>query len=370
MYINSFFHHPLKSIFIMKRFSSLVAIASVVFSLFFSMAYASVWRVNNNAGASAAFTNFNTAVASASVLPGDTVYLEPSATAYTPPAPMNKRLVVIGPGYFLDPANASNPGNAGLQVSTFSARFQASFAFDTLATGSRFLGLEFSALWLDPRADNISFERCYFSSTITYNVAAANAGQQAVGIRFNKCFSNATFSYPVAFNFVDLEVTNCIWTSTFNPTSANVISALIRNNHFAGAISIQNTYFANNTSQGIGPGSFTASNSILRNNISQFANVFPAGNGNQSAPGNDITRIIVNTGTADGRYRLSATSIALGAGETVGGVTPDCGPFGTADPYRLSGIPPIPAIYGLTSPATVPAAATTMNITLSTRSNN
>jgi hypothetical protein len=74
--------------------------------------------------------------------------------------------------------------------------------------------------------------------------------------------------------------------------------------------------------------------------------------------------------SADAQYQLGATSPALAAGEPINGVTPDAGAFGTADPYRLSGIPPIPAIYSLTVPASVPATATSMTITFSTRSNN
>lgn len=197
----------------------------------------------------------------------------------------------------------------------------------------------------------------------------ATAGQQAVGIRFNKCYIVSGFSFST-FTFADLEITNCIFNTSLNTSSANVLSALIRNNLFTSSVVIQNAYFANNIILSVGSGGLTATNCVVRNNISQFAGVFPVGNGNQSAPSNDVTRIILNTGTTDGRFRLSPTSIAIGAGETVGGVTPDVGPFGTADPYRLSGIPPIPTIYALTAPATVPAASTSMSITLSTRSNN
>jgi hypothetical protein len=338
------------------------------FTIFQSQSFATVWRVNNNPGASAAFTNFNTAVASSSVVSGDTLYLESSATAYTPVL-LNKRLVVIGPGYFLDPANFSNPGNAGLQVSTHSARFTNSFSYDSLATGSKFMGVEFGALWLDPRADNITFERCFIGS-ISWSVAAANANQRAVGLRFNKCFLAGGISINTTFSLEAFELTNCIVNTSFSPGADLILSGLIRNNIFTNSVSVRNVYFSNNIITGVGASGFSGINSIVRNNISQFSGVFPVGNGNQVAPGNDITRIIVNTGSADGRFRLSANSIAIGAGETVEGVTPDVGPFGTADPYRLSGIPAIPTIYALTTPASVPAAATTMNITLSTRSNN
>ncbi|MEQ1554417.1 MAG: hypothetical protein ABL929_09580, partial [Ferruginibacter sp.] len=74
--------------------------------------------------------------------------------------------------------------------------------------------------------------------------------------------------------------------------------------------------------------------------------------------------------STDGQWRLKAGSPAIAAGETVLGITPDCGAYGTADPYVLSGIPPIPTIYLLTVPAAIASNATTMPITISTKSNN
>lgn len=329
---------------------------------------ATVWRVNNNSGASANFATFDAAISSASVLNGDTIYLEGSATSYTNSVTINKRLTVIGTGYFLSSANdpfTGLPGNTGLQANTNNSRFSNAIRWDSLAHGSRFTGIEFGDIWADPRADSIVFERCRFSS-LSWNLQAT-AGQRVVGMRINKCYFNST-SIPTNFNYEGLEITNCIITGTFSLPAANTISALVRNNFFSGGITIHNTYFANNISINIGVGSFNATSSIIRNNISQFANVFPAGNGNQ---GNfTIAALILNTGTSDGRYRLAVGSPAIAAGETVGGITPDCGPFGTADPYRLSGIPPIPTVYSLTVPGSVPAASTSMNITLSTRSNN
>ena len=73
-----------------------------VFTLCISCAYAKIWRVNNNTGVVADFTTFAAAVSSASVLSGDTIHIEPSATSYGG-ATMSKRLVVIGIGYLLNP---------------------------------------------------------------------------------------------------------------------------------------------------------------------------------------------------------------------------------------------------------------------------
>jgi hypothetical protein len=59
---------------------------------------AKVWRVNNNAGVNADFTDFPAAVTGASA--GDTIYLESSATAYSGTT-LAKRVIVIGTGYYL-----------------------------------------------------------------------------------------------------------------------------------------------------------------------------------------------------------------------------------------------------------------------------
>ena len=94
---------------------------------------------------------------------------------------------------------------------------------------------------------------------------------------------------------------------------------------------------------------------------------FPAGNGNQQ---NKAWATIFNlTGSYDGKYSLKSGSPAIGAG-TLGAGTTDAGIFGGATPYRLSGIPPVPTIYALTSPQGTTPAGNIVQINLSTRSNN
>ena len=166
-----------------------------------------------------------------------------------------------------------------------------------------------------------------------------------------------------AYVFENLQVTNCFLTAIFNITTN--INGLIRNNIFTNHVTISNSYIANNIFLNSPTLSFT--NCTVKYNIAQV-NVLPAGNSNQ----NNISQasLFTLTGSTDGRYQLKAGSPAIGAGEPVNGVTPDAGVFGTADPYRLSGIPPIPTIYALTVPASVPSSATSMTVTVSTRSNN
>lgn len=335
---------------------------AILFCLFSNTMQARVWRVNNNSGTSADYTGFDACWQNAAFMAGDTIYLEGSATAYSNSTTINKRMVVIGAGYLLQ----GSTGNAGLQAGNLGTTFSGSLRWDSLATGSRFMGLSItSAIWFDPQADSIVFERCQFGSWSWSTTGTIH--NRIRGVKINKCMFSST-SIPSTHYYEDLEVTNCIITSSFTLQAANILSALVRNNLFLSSITISNTYFTNNISIGITVASFLANNSIVRHNISQIANVFPAGDGNKG--GFNINAIVVNTGSDDGRYRLAVGSPAIGAGETVNGITPDCGPFGTADPYRLSGIPAIPSIYGLSVPSQVPTGTTSINVTISTRANN
>lgn len=99
----------------MKKIFSLLSIPCLV--LFSFNTHDKIWRVNNTPGVSADFTSFSLAIASASVLNGDTLHFESSTTDYAG-ATLTKRLVIIGLGYLLDPANINTNGNAGLQTVT------------------------------------------------------------------------------------------------------------------------------------------------------------------------------------------------------------------------------------------------------------
>jgi hypothetical protein len=332
--------------------------------LMVNLAHARIWRVNNNAGVATDFTTFDACVGSASVLNGDTVHLEPSTLAYANNNLINKRLTFIGTGYFLSGAAA----NTGLQANTTTAFFSGALRFDSLASGSRFLGIDINTdLWLDPRADNIRFERCRFNS-ISWNVQAASTSNRAQNLVFNKCHFTGAVP-PAQFYYDNLEITNCIVAGTTTFGAGNISNALIRNNVFLGGVTLTNTYFANNILLNIGAGSFNVTFSTVRNNIAQFTGVLPTGNGNQAGFSQAALFVGLTGNSTDGQWQLLAGSPAIGAGETVSGITPDCGAFGTADPYRLSGIPPVPTIYSLTVPGTV-GVGQPLNITVSTRSNN
>jgi len=346
----------------MKQFILLTAAVCAAIA-----ANAKIWRVNNNAGVTADFTDMPACIASASVLNDDTIHVEASAVGYTNFI-LNKRLVIIGTGYFLSGAN-SNPG---LQANPNPATLDYFFV-DTLASGSQFIGLNLSnGIYTPtsnaPGADNVTITRCRMSNLyIGYSNPAA--GADYIGWIINKCYiANFTASARPVKNAA---ITNSIITGVSDLSNVGNLNNLVRNNVFRSTVNINNTYFSNN----IIAAGFNAINSTVKNNT--CINTAPAGFATfVGVNGNVAGQLDVNifqglTGNStDGQWQLKAGSQAIGTGETVNSITPDRGAFGTADPYILSGIPPVPTIYSLTVPASVPSNATTMPITISTKSNN
>lgn len=320
---------------------------SALLLCFGTTASAKVWRVNNNTGVGADFAQFWTAVASTSVLAGDTIYLEGSPIAYTN-AVLDKRLVIIGPGYLLSGTGA----NTGLQANPYDARFGVLY-IDSAASGSTLFGIS-TYIQIDSRTDDLKFIR----SSIYIDPWIISANSTANNWVINKCILGGVINYSME----NLQITNClVYYSTLTLQGAR--NTLLRNNVFATGVATTNAYVANN----IFLAGHSLTGSVIKYNLS-IQNDLPAGFNNQvNIPSSSI---FVGTGSTDGAYQLRAGSPAIGAGEPLNGITPDAGVFGTADPYRLSGIPPIPTIYSLSVPASIPATATSMTITFSTRSNN
>jgi hypothetical protein len=349
----------------------IIALLTVITALLLSQqTQAKVWRINNTAGVVADFTSGTAALASASVLNDDTLHFEGSATAYGG-FTLNKRVVIIGTGYFINGANS----NTGLQTNVNSANFSGGvIVFDTTASGSTIMGLDNFFFGIGPNigsaADNITLTRCNISGIGQYYGSTANT--KMTGWKINKCYISSISFSGVNDVIQNWEVTNNIFTSSITMSSINNLNNLIRNNIFRSSVDIFSAYFSNNI---IINTTFVATNVTVKNNIcigaapANFA-PFVGLNGN-IANQTDLATFQGLTGNSfDGQWRLKAGSAALNAGETISTITPDCGAFGTADPYVLSGIPAIPTIYLLTVPASVASNATTMPITISTKSNN
>lgn len=352
----------------MKKISTLLFVLSALFLS--SQTQAKVWRINNTPGVNANFTTVVAALASASVVNDDTLYVEGSATAYAG-FTLSKRLVIIGTGYFLSGANS----NTGLQANANSANFASGYIiYDSTASGSVIMGLDNFYMATGPNlgsaTDNITLTRCYIAGIISYYGVTANTIM--AGWKINKCYVASTLGSS-SFVIQNWEITNNIFAGSLDIPNANNVNNLVRNNVFRSTVSVYGGYFANNI---INNTTFTVLNVTIKNNLAIGA---PAGftsyvgtNGNLNNQTDAALFQGLTGNSTDGQWRLKAgTSPAIGAGLTIGAVvTPDCGAFGATDPYKLSGIPNIPTIYSLTVPASIPAGTATMNITVSTKNNN
>lgn len=336
--------------------------------------FAKIWRVNNTIGVVADFADLPACLNNASVLSGDTVHVEPSASAYSG-GTLTKSLTFIGNGFHLAAPN----GNTGLQENTNVSNISNYIILANGSAGSKFIGLYFV---YHPYVQsgysgnlNVLFEKCYFS---TYMMATYENTTYS-NLSYRKCYFDGgavfymTGGTPVVNN---LTVENCIVANymQFNPdiTSTN---NTIRNNTVGTYMSLTRCYVANNIIGYPYANSNTYNNCVVSNNVF----VMPSQTGVTSGPlnvnGNNLfgqpwADIVMTTGSTDAAYQLKPTSPAISGGVLIGAYKPDCGAFGGPDPYKLSGIPGIPTIYGLVVPSSIPVGTPSMNSTISTRNNN
>jgi hypothetical protein len=333
---------------IMKRKN--LPVITVVFSLLISVsASAKVWRVNRNAGASADFVELSDAHNSAAVQAGGTLYVEGSSTYYNATT-LTKKLVIIGPSYFLTE-------NTGLQANTSSALV---FLYiSQTASQSQVIGVE-GYIYLSADADDLLITR---SKVLIQNWGSYTAPQKISNVTISKCYTDGVQLSNFATE--NLQIINCICRGTFTVTN-NATTLLFRNNNLTYSnLNLDNAYIANCIFFNSG---LNCTNTVLKHNLAVDGlwAATPDANNNKGF----VSGVYGAASTSDGSFRLSAGSPAKNYGEPVNGETPDCGAYGTADPYRLSGIPPIPTIYSLQTPSSIPSNATSMTITISTRSNN
>ncbi|MBX2964158.1 MAG: hypothetical protein KF687_16725 [Cyclobacteriaceae bacterium] len=324
--------------------------------------FAKIWIVDSNPGsASKDFTNLQEAHDGASA--GDTLYLIGSGVSYiSSKVTINKRLIIIGPGYFLNnPETQVSLAAAFLRLATDPCNVGVEFAAGS--EGSAMMGTQHAGA-IAILTNNILFKRnlfygngtnCPTHTRITISGSSIQLVQNFIGLNTN--------GLPVRVNpgFTNVIISNnFIQAAVFDALTSTGSSGELINNIFTGTVRADNTLVQNNIF--LTGNVFTFNNCVVRNNIS-ISNNLPTGNGNTGpVPQGDI---IVGTGTIDGQFKLKDGSPAIGAGFE--GV--DMGMFGGTEPYVLSGIPPIPSIYQLNAPA-VGEKNTGLPITVKAKANN
>ncbi len=312
--------------------------------LFTNETYAKIWRVNNTPGVNANYSNVQTAADAVTTLAGDTIHLEQSATSYGA-LTLTKPLVIIGSGFFLSGAT----GNTGLQANSAVETTLGSVDFSPGSANSVVTGCYIGTTYV--QTSNITLKRNYLYSWVYLYTGANN-----LTINGNYFFYGITqYSSPQT----GLSITNNLFVSGYGVTTdASTTGTFENNTLIGGSINLYNFQINNNILSSV---SFTPNNCVYFNNISNNANVGTL-NGNQSNV-TMVNNVFVASGTTDGQYQLKAGGPGIGTGFS--GV--DCGAFGNVNPYKLSGIPSVPTIYSLTVP---PTGTTTINVTISTKSNN
>lgn len=319
---------------------------------------AKVWRVNNISGVDADFSDLQPAINAAAA--GDTIMVEASAVSYGN-ITVNKRLVLIGPGYFLTDATPNPKTEADKNNATLG-----DVRFNPGSEGSVFEGFVVFNQVIHVNAGSITIQRNF--TTWTINVADAtdvvcnddtirqnvlgvlsfgSQGNNSVGnlIVYNNIFTRNVAGATVNLN--NIKVSGFFINNIFNSMSTSCVNFVFQNNIFIGGSVLQpsNSFF-NNLSTGT---------------------IIPTGDGNQQNVDQSTLFVGFPDGTgfsSDGRFKLAVGSLAINAG-LLGATVVDCGVFGGPAPYVLSGMPSIPSIYSLTVPTSAPSGSPTMNISIS-----
>ena len=359
----------------MKKFSNAL-LATIILLAMATNASASFLRVNNNPGINVdnkiVFSNVTAAIAAASA--GDIIYLEPSLTSYGT-VTFTKKLTLLGPGYFLSQ-------NFPTATQTTSATIDAVVAQNTstiTCDGSVISGLVINGKGTSSISSILGANNLTFSNNNIINTEAiqmANIYSNLEGYCTNIVCSGNYFQNGILslyqFGVKSLVIINNFFDNSSLYTDYQAVGGstieFSNNTYFGRSLSlciynqgsisytINNNIFANNTAQIYWGGSGTNTPISMNNNVFYTSNIdfisyvssssipIPSSVTQSNNQFNATSSIFVSpTGqSTDGQWQVlqNSTSVAYKAG-TDG---TDCGMFGGALPYTLSGLPAIPSI--------------------------
>lgn len=365
-----------------------------------------IYRCNNDPSVTLSPNMFRTIQAAHDAASaGDIIYVEPSynGTSYGG-LTCTKTLRIIGNGYEHTPNTSVTQPWQKLE-----SIINGTITIGRTAPNTVIEGMKIDGTYIYIRAQNITISTCRISN-IAFNgfVLFKNSnGDNASGAIITKCRfeSGSSSGFIFSSGYYTTNYSLCL------DTAYPVENVTISNNIGLGGV----TYYASSYYLREG-GSCTpavpsvdvavAKNYTIKNNITFNSlgisscqsctvqnNIIGAGNisvqtlssiiaGNNvctTACGygaNNVENVVLSTlflgtgqsGATDENYRLKVGSPAIGAG--VGGI--DAGAFGTNNPYRISGLAPIPQItsYSKNASSGVYTTTTPMMVTISVRGNN
>ena len=344
-------------------------IVTLAFLMIVIVSNATVWRVNNRPNVDADFTTLLAAFNGASA--GDTIYLEGSPFSYGG-CTFYKPLTIIGTGYWLNENDSTQAYQESSKVGALS--------FNSGSEGCVIEGLDItfggnSITAITINTNNITIQRNHIKPSSGTHVSYYATGIY-IGAAYNSITIEQNWIEPIAGyadhgrcillntyctnSIVRNNIIKCDTTElAFNMGAENeATSLIISNNVIMGQV---NTYYSSHYNNIILWGTYTAGTGDINSNNLCNATQYPAINSNQQNV--DMTTVFEDYTTyIDNGYLLKTASPGIGAG--VLGV--DCGAFGTNDPYVLSGMPPIPAIFDVEMDQSI--GTTTLPVTIKAKS--
>ena len=377
----------------MKKLTLLLLTVTFVFA----DANAKIRRVGFFGSPIAGTDYINFAAAYTAAASGDTILMFP-ATSFT--ATISKKLIIIGPGNWLDPNDTPAKGNANLQAFAGIATVN-NITFDVGSDGSVLTGFYGASIGI--KDNNITIARnCEIIVYVTYDPNTTTISNlqvlQNYRVSIQQFYNNGSGS-------TNMNISNNLITSFSTPTG-NTYSGNISNNVWAydatlnsNSVNGGNQSFSGVNSINLGAGAYLIQNNIFLSYTNALAasnyNYYIFSNGGNSVfnynlglqsgvainwgvgTGNVITSIgnvanifaafpSIGSTSADARFQLKAGSPAL----TIGAGSTPIGMFTGVTPYKLSTIPSIPTIYSLSSPQGNNPTGNTIQINVSTKGNN
>lgn len=306
------------------------AMAAIGLSLFSNNVDARSWRISSKPEAKANFGSINDAMASADVLDGDTLYLDPG-TMLTGTQTVTKQITIIGPGYFLKDAAAQEATVNELVVTASNVKVEGCNLYV-------FRGFNGYGSRLD-QCNNITIERCKIKDCgIAYN-----------NTKVYSCYISEllhTRAYSSSDKAINVEVSNCIILSYINSFANSSITnnTILNSANIEALKNITGSKIANNiiinksgsySNQTIANASLSDQNMITNNVLSNDADHVYADFPNNKFIGAKPEDVFTMTGIAEEQYRLKEDSPAKGYGQN----GCDCGAYDGLFPYVVSGYP-------------------------------
>jgi hypothetical protein len=338
------------------------AIITSLLLIFVYNLQARTWIVSNEPGFPGDFSDLQACINTA--VNGDIILVQGSAVSYGD-IEIRKRLIIMGPGYFLgqNPQTQVNLANARLNSISILNGSMGAIIQGLEVTGSKTIESYSTGVGsIEDAGIIVDSTNALIMSCLVHNSVAI---KNSVGTLLRKSYVK---NYVFCWQDVNgCRVDNSIVLGLYVKNTE--VSNCIVNFSIAGGGHYTNSIFQNNIFGYQGGVHFFVDfdSCVFNNNIltNDFLGTHLGSNTISTYPELYIGYAIPGKYSPDAVFQLAPRSPAIGFG--INGI--DCGPFGGSDPYRLSGISFHPNIWSVTMPNTATSGGG-LQIQLKVNANN